>query len=90
MAEILNRVERRPATAPLYVRQRPQPSLRDLISGILRRCKTPMSVSEIYKATLATRYHWRSQDPINALNVKMYTDKTFKKVSPGRFTIRKP
>lgn len=25
--------------------------------------------------------HWRSQDPIDALNVKMYTDPTFKKVS---------
>lgn len=66
-----------------------QPSLRDMISGILRKSKEPMSVQEIYEATLLAGYFWRSQEPINALNVKMYTDSTFKKASPGRFVMRK-
>jgi hypothetical protein len=65
-----------------------QPSLRDLITGILRKSKKPMSVHAIYEATLLAGYHWRSGDPMNALNVKMYTDPTFKKVSPGRFVLR--
>ena len=66
-----------------------QPSLRDLISGILKSANTPMSVPEIYEASLKTGYQWHSQEPINALNVKIYTDKTFKKTSPGRFVLRK-
>jgi hypothetical protein len=65
-----------------------QPSLRELITGILRQAKKPMSVHAIYEATLLAGYHWRSQEPINALNVKMYTDPTFKKASPGRFVLR--
>jgi len=47
-----------------------------------------MSVVEIYEAGLKTGYQWRSKNPINALNVKMYTDKTFKKASPGMFVMR--
>lgn len=65
-----------------------QPDLRSLITGILETAGTPMSVPEIYEASLKTGYLWRSQEPINALNVKMYTDKTFKKASPGRFVLR--
>ncbi len=48
-----------------------------------------LSVQDIYEATLLAGYHWRSQEPMNALNVKMYTDKTFKKVSPATFVLRK-
>ena len=66
-----------------------QPSLRDLVSGILRKAKKPLSVHQIYEATLLEGYHWRSREPINALNVKMYTDKTFKKASPGMFVLRR-
>ena len=66
-----------------------QPSLRDLVSDILGKAKKPLSVHEIYEATLLEGYHWRSQEPINALNVKMYTDKTFKKASMGLFVLRK-
>jgi hypothetical protein len=66
-----------------------QPSLRDLISGILQKAGKPMTVSEVYEASLAEGYQWRSQEPVNALNVKMYTDKTFKKASPGKFVLRK-
>jgi hypothetical protein len=69
--------------------RRRQPSLRELISGILGKAKKPLSVADTYEATLVQDYHWRSGDPINALNVKMYTDPTFKKVSPGRFVLRK-
>lgn len=47
-----------------------------------------MSVHAIYEATLLAGYHWRSGEPINALNVKMYTDPTFKKAAPGRFVLR--
>ena len=66
-----------------------QPSLRELISDILRKAKKPLSVQDIYEASLMAGYHWRSGDPINALNVKMYTDKTFKKASPGMFVLRR-
>ena len=69
--------------------RKPQPSLRDLVSGILGKSDKPMSVPEIYEATLVEGYQWRSQEPINALNVKMYTDRTFKKVSPGLFVLRR-
>lgn len=64
-----------------------QPSLREMITGILRKTGKPMSVAEICEAILAEGYHWRSRDPINALNVKMYTDRTFKKASPGKFVL---
>jgi hypothetical protein len=70
--------------------RRQQPSLRELVGTILKKAKKPMSVQDIYEATLVSGYHWRSQEPINALNVKMYTDSTFKKVSPGRFVLRRP
>lgn len=66
-----------------------QPTLREMISGILEKAGKPLSVSEIYEASISTGYHWRSQDPINALNVKMYTDKTFRKAAPGRFVLRR-
>jgi len=66
-----------------------QPSLRDLISGILEESAGPLSVHEIYEASLAKGYIWRSGNPINALNVKIYTDKRFKKSSPRHFVLRK-
>ena len=47
-----------------------------------------MSVQELYEASLEEGYQWRSQEPINALNVKMYTDRTFKKAAPGQFVLR--
>ncbi len=70
--------------------RRQQPSLRELVSTILKKANKPLSVQDIYEATLISGYHWRSQEPINALNVKMYTDKTFKKVAPGQFVLRNP
>ncbi len=93
MAEILKNAEKRPAQFGVSVRhlslpRKAQPSLRELITGILAKAKKPMSVSDIYEATLGAGYQWRSQDPINALNVKMYTDRTFKKDAPGRFVLR--
>jgi len=48
-----------------------------------------MSVADIYEASLKTGYQWRSKQPMNALNVKMYTDRTFKKAGPGKFVLRK-
>jgi hypothetical protein len=94
MAEILKKAQKREPPLSVSVRnmripRKAQASLRDLISGILEKAGQPMSVSEIYEATLAEGYQWRSQEPINALNVKMYTDKTFKKAAPGRFVLRK-
>ncbi len=93
MAGILKRAERRAPALSVSVRnmrlpRRAQPSLRDMIRGVLEKAGRPMSVAEIYEASLGTGYQWRSQEPINALNVKMYTDKTFKKESPGQFVIR--
>lgn len=72
-----------------HITPRKQPSLRELVSDILRKAKKPLSVPDIYEASLLEGYHWRSQEPINALNVKMYTDKTFRKASPGLFVLRK-
>jgi hypothetical protein len=94
MAAVMKKAQKR--IPPLSVSMRnmrmprsAQPSLRDLISTILQKAAKPMTVSEIYEASLAEGYQWRSREPINALNVKMYTDKTFKKASPGKFVLRK-
>jgi len=66
-----------------------QPKLTELITDILTEAKKPLSVQEIYEAGLEKGYQWRSGDPINALNVKMYTTKAFQKSSPGYFVMRK-
>ena len=66
-----------------------QPLLNEMISGILQESDRPMTVREIYEASLEKGYVWRSGSPINALNVKMYTDTLFKKTSPGHFVLRK-
>jgi hypothetical protein len=94
MAEVLKTAEKRAPSLSVSVRnlrmpRKSQPSLRNLISGILEKAAKPMTVSEIYEASLVEGYQWRSQEPINALNVKMYTDRTFKKSSPGHFVLRK-
>lgn len=94
MAAIFKAAGKREPSLALTLRdailpRKTQPTLREMISGILEKTERPLSVSEIYEASIATGYHWRSQDPINALNVKMYTDKTFKKVAPGRFVLRR-
>lgn len=65
-----------------------QPLLGDLITEILNEAKRPLSVQEIYDATLAKGYVWRSGNPKNALNVKMYTTRAFRKSSPGCFEVR--
>jgi len=65
-----------------------QPLLKDLITEILTEAKRPLSVQEIYEAGLKKGYQWRSGNPINALNVKMYTTRAFKKSSPGYFELR--
>ena len=95
MAVILKKAEKRPTPLSVTVRnmrlpRKAQPSLRDMITSILIEAGTPLSVHQIYDASLAGGYQWRSQDPINALNVKMYTDRTFKKDSPGLFVLRNP
>ena len=88
---VYEKAKRRPPSKKGKERIPPQqqPSLRDLVSHILRKAKKPLSVHDIYEATLMAGYHWRSEEPINALNVKMYTDRTFKKASPGMFVLRK-
>lgn len=93
MAEILKKAQKRETPLSVSIRnmrlpRKAQPSLRDLITGILTKAERPMSVQELYEASLAEGYQWRSQDPINALNVKMYTDRTFKKAAPGQFVLR--
>ena len=65
-----------------------QPLLKDLITEILTEANRPMSVQEIYEAGLKKGYQWRSGNPVNALNVKMYTTRAFRKVSPGYFELR--
>jgi hypothetical protein len=95
MAEILQKAEKREPPLSVSVRKMriprtAQPTLRAMISQILMEAGKPLSVPEIYELSVTGGYQWRSQDPINALNVKMYTDKTFKKASPGRFVLRTP
>lgn len=94
MMEILKTAQKREPPVRVTVRNMrlphaPQRSLRELISEILRKARRPMSVQEIYAASLEAGYQWRSQEPINALNVKMYTDRTFKKAGPGLFVMRR-
>ncbi len=93
MATILAHAKKRAIPLAVTARnlrlpRKTQPSLRDLISGILKNADAPLTVQEIYEASLKTGYQWHSQEPINALNVKMYVDKAFKKASPGRFVLR--
>lgn len=95
MAKILKDAARRSPSLSVAVRnmripRNAQPSLREMITGILAASDKPMSVADIYDASVATGYQWRSKEPLNALNVKMYTDDAFKKVAPGRFVLRKP
>jgi hypothetical protein len=59
-----------------------------MITGILKKAGSPMTVAEIYEASLETGYMWRSRNPISALNVKIYTDETFKRAAPGKFALR--
>ncbi len=70
-----------------YLPKNAQPTLRKMISGVLKKSGKPMSVAEIYEASLETGYIWRSKRPIRSLTVKMYTDDSFKKVGPGRFVL---
>lgn len=93
MAAILKKAQKREPPLSVSIRsmrlpRKAQPSLRELISSILTEAGRPMSVQEIYEASLTHGYQWRSQEPINALNVKMYTDRTFKKAAPGQFVLR--
>ncbi|MEI6563142.1 MAG: HTH domain-containing protein [bacterium] len=95
MAAILKKAQKREPPLSVTIRnmrlpRKAQPSLRDLVSTILTEAGKPMSVHDIYEASLSGGYQWRSQEPINALNVKMYTDRTFKKASPGLFVLRNP
>lgn len=93
MAAILKKAQKREPPLSVSIRnmrlpRKAQPSLRALISTILTEAGRPLSVQEIYEASLNSGYQWRSQEPINALNVKMYTDRTFKKAAPGQFVLR--
>jgi hypothetical protein len=94
MATVLRKAQKREPPLSVSIRnmrlpRKAQPSLRELITTILTKAERPMSVQDIYEASLAAGYQWRSQEPINALNVKMYTDRTFKKAAPGLFVVRK-
>lgn len=93
MAAVLKKAQKREPPLSVSIRnmrlpRKAQPSLRELITTILTKADRPMSVQEIYEASLGEGYQWRSQEPINALNVKMYTDRTFKKAAPGLFVVR--
>jgi len=93
MADILAKAQKREPPLSVSIRsmrlpRTAQPSLRDLVAGILEKAGRPMSVAKIYEASVAEGYQWRSREPINALNVKMYTDRTFKKIAPGQFVLR--
>jgi hypothetical protein len=82
------RVQKETATRALQEPLKGQPKLRAVITGILKTAGRPLSVQEVYEASLATGYVWRSKKPINALNVSIYTDRTFKKVAPRTFDLR--
>lgn len=93
MAKIIKTAEKKETPLSVAVRhmripRNSQPSLREMISDVLAKAGKPLSVAEIYEASISAGYHWRSREPMNALNVKMYTDESFKKVAPGRFVLR--
>lgn len=95
MASVLKKAQKKGPPLSVAIRnmrlpRKAQPSLRELITTVLTKAERPLSVQEIYEASLGEGYQWRSQEPINALNVKMYTDRTFKKAAPGQFVIRNP
>lgn len=95
MASVLKKAQKKGPPLSVAIRnmrlpRKAQPSLRELITTVLTKAERPLSVQEIYEASLEEGYQWRSQEPINALNVKMYTDRTFKKAAPGQFVIRNP
>jgi hypothetical protein len=95
MANVIKQAEKKAPSVSVSVRhmrlpRNAQPSLREMISKILQKAGKPISVSDIYEASISSGYQWRSKEPVNALNVKMYTDKTFKKVAPGKFILSKP
>ena len=95
MAAIVKKAQKREPPLSVSIRnmrlpRRAQPTLRELVTTILTKAGKPLSVHDIYEASLGEGYQWRSQDPINALNVKMYTDRSFKKDSPGLFVLRTP
>ncbi len=92
ISDILARAKKRQLTETnvarsLRIPRSAQPNLRDLISEVLREAGKPLSTQAIYEATLAKGYHWRSKDPMNALNVKLYTDKVFVKVAPSTWSL---
>lgn len=63
--------------------------LRDALTGVLARAGKPLRVAEMRHALLAAGFKFKSKDPLKSLGVRLYTDKTFRKVGPGRFVLRK-
>ena len=51
--------------------------------------KKPLHISEIISALKAKRFPFKAKNPRNGLTVLLYTDKTFQKVKPGYFTVKK-
>ena len=73
----------RPSSLPLA-----QPTLQEIITKIIVDAGHPVSIPEILDEMARRNYRMQSAAPKKALSVKLYTDKTFKTASRGKFTLR--
>jgi hypothetical protein len=82
---------RKPAAAPAPRgpgRRSSSPSgpLAPAVVDVLKTKGTPMGVSEILEALLASGYPYRAADPKKNLFARIYRLKGVKQVGPGQFT----
>ena len=63
------------------------PTLKDVMTQVLTQSKRPLNLDEIIEGMRKKGVKFKSKNPKHSLDVRMYTDKTFKKVKPGYFTV---
>ncbi|MBU4198424.1 MAG: winged helix-turn-helix domain-containing protein [Verrucomicrobia bacterium] len=64
--------------------------MREALVAVLGQAGKPLKVPAIHQALVARHFLMKSKDPKKLIGVRLYTDrKTFRKVKPGCFTLRK-
>ena len=64
--------------------------MREALVAVLGQAGKPLKVPAIHQALVARHFLMKSKDPKKLIGVRLYTDrKTFRKVKPGYFTLRK-
>lgn len=80
----------KPGRKPVTKRgQKKRLTRREMVVEVLSKAKKPLNLDEIVKGLIAKGYPVKSKNPKRLLSVTVYTGKTFKKVKPGYFTVRK-